>query len=85
MNAPKCKICGERHYGLCPIPSEGSAIVAGGEIVQRRDKAGAKITLSPGVEGHQIDVTKFDRNKYHRNYMREYMRKWRAKRRSVKA
>lgn len=70
MDAPKCKICGERHYGLCVDPrGRGEPNLKRALDFLLRDKPKPEVAASPG---------KFDREAYQRNYMREYMRKKRA-------
>jgi hypothetical protein len=76
MEAPKCKICGERHYGLCR--TEPPAKAAGprrpnGDAAREERRMASEPTLfdEPGSvkAGHNA-------------YMREYMRGWRAKRKA---
>lgn len=84
MEAPKCKICGARHYGLCtPTINSGDRPIT---IVHAKGSS----RLEPGEEltwdalGNPAVKPKFDRNAYHRAYMRDYMRKRRAAAKALK-
>lgn len=89
MDAPKCKICGHLHYGLCA----GSRRLAGAKLIHTMLPR-AKMKLLPGPDpiavialpdaepcvvrpGGSTETLKpkFDRT----TYQREYMRKRRAK------
>lgn len=63
MEAPKCKVCGTRHYGLCPV--------AAGIPVQSTAKE-TQTRLDPDFPREKIG---FDRKAYQKEYMREYRRK----------
>lgn len=72
MEAPKCKICGQKHYGLCKNMTVGFDTAApngdhSAHVIVEDGKV-ADVVLIPAGE-------KFDRLKY----QREYMRKKRAK------
>ena len=63
MEAPKCKLCGERHYGMCPSVK---AFIAAADTPSYR-KALASITPA---EAAKIREGKFDRTAYQRELMR---------------
>lgn len=54
MEKPKCRICGERHWGLCP-----GTVADVKERVAVIEKATVK-----------LEKPKFDRTAYQREYMR---------------
>ena len=64
MDAPKCRLCGERHYGRCQKFAEP---------VEKPRKAVPIVEITARSEGN--GAAKFDRNAY----QRELMRKRRAK------
>jgi len=76
MEAPKCKLCGERHYGLCARTKQKAAIVAAA-IVERATPE------SPDdfAPRKRAPNGTFDRNAY----QREWMRRYRAKRKAEKS
>ena len=64
MEAPKCRLCGDRHWGGCAFaPQRHSAVMV------RRERKVVEVPKRP--DG-------FDRKLYQREYMREYMRLRRA-------
>jgi len=65
MEAPKCKICGEKHYGLCK------------GVVHRLSTEPVK--GSDLLHGHTEPLVKFDRTAYQREYMRKKRAKDKAK------
>lgn len=91
MDAPKCKICGKRHYGPC-VPRRGEVVPDRAQAAV--DNVSASAPGSGPLSRPQGNpepgnteaggAPKFDRNEYHRNYMREYMRKRRAAERAPK-
>lgn len=69
MEAPFCRICQHRHYGVAHVfdSTAGKAVVEGGmrkEGVRRRVKVKAK------VRGRGRPATGFDKVAYQREYMR---------------
>lgn len=70
MEAPKCKICGSRHYGICPTLPD---IPAKTPLKEPEKKPESRIDAE--VLPKKIG---YDRNAYHKQYMRGYMRKRRA-------
>ena len=71
MEAPKCKLCGGRHYGICPtLP----------EITLESTPQDTKSLMEP--EFH-VKKPAFDRNVYQKQYMRKYMKEYMRKRRST--
>lgn len=69
MDAPKCKLCGERHYGLCRQKGGEATARANTSAIQVRPPVVSPKKPAAGAK------SKFDRNAYHRDYMRDYMRK----------
>lgn len=60
MEAPKCKICGGRHYGICPtLP----------EITLETAFHNAEKPVPPTTSAQK---TGFDKKSYQREYMRKY-------------
>lgn len=88
MEAPKCKLCGGRHYGLCKAVTKPERIIktpsgraASGPVTASEEitpEADAVRAVTNAMEGVRL---KFDRNAY----QRDYMRKKRAKDRALKA
>ena len=72
MEAPKCKICGQRHYGLCPQAKGGEANIPGHDSRASEDDANK---TQPRAAKKRAVRGSFDR----KAYQREYMRKRRAK------
>lgn len=76
MEAPKCKLCGERHYGLCKV-----TIYRGWDTEEQE----VEVDAVPPTEVRNLSdrdfrvKAKYDRNSAHRAYMKNYMRKRRAK------
>ena len=89
MEAPKCKLCGQRHYGLCRaqepqvvtrIKSPPGGTVTNATVDELHHRAfgdAGKAFQQAFREGIQKGA--FDRVAY----QREYMRKWRAKRKTA--
>lgn len=94
MDAPKCKICGERHYGLCsqprsrnaptqaqppePVRTATAASVAAGETAPNRQLSVEELG-GPFIGIIAHETTHLAVPKFDRNaYQREYMRKRRA-------
>ena len=65
MKAPKCKICGEYHYGLCAVRS-----ISRTSVEERHERE-----TSPRDTVQPIAKKPFDRKAYQREYMLAYMRK----------
>lgn len=67
MEAPKCKICSQRHYGLCP-PAKGGDAHAHNKpvtgIPSASDVAKPRIAKKRAARGT------FDRTAYQREFMR---------------
>ena len=63
MEAPKCKLCDKRHFGLCRMT------VA--EVRQAIEPPQKPVQAQPTAKPSQA---KFDRNAYQRDYMREWRR-----------
>lgn len=94
MDKPKCKLCGERHYGMCPprriegaklvhtAPEGAHIALLSGEMA----KLGVAVVVVPNETPYVVSADgtaapikpAFDRVAYQREYMREYMRKRRA-------
>jgi hypothetical protein len=75
MEAPKCKLCGERHWGLCPSNESPEPIKIEDLTPPQQLKLLKALLDDPRIE----DKGKFDRTAY----QREYMRKWRAARKQA--
>jgi hypothetical protein len=89
MEGPKCKLCGERHWGLCGEPPNYEPPCSYEETLRKaqeiRDGAGqsagwgwdlpARVEPKPSLPMSP----RFDRTAY----QREYMRKWRAARKEA--
>ena len=73
MEAPKCKLCGERHYGRCAAFETKPAPVKKppAEKPVEKTEPGKK---KPGRKPSGA----FNRAEWRKTYMREYMRKRRA-------
>lgn len=82
MEAPLCKLCNERHYGMCKLPvAERPAVKAMNRIplaseLLGREPLKAGDTIKIVVSGN---ATEPDLKAGYNAYMREYMRKKRAK------
>jgi hypothetical protein len=63
MEAPKCKICGVRHYGICPTTPEKKP-----QSMPEQAETRIKPSVPP-------DKTVFDRKEYQKLYMREYRKR----------
>lgn len=78
MEAPKCKICRQRHYGPCyaigiaTFEESKARTIAIASGKHKPAPSEPKVWITPET------ATKFDRTTYQRDYMREYMRKRRA-------
>lgn len=95
MEAPKCKLCGQRHYGLCSkggdAPDRQSTAASTTQpekppAVSTKPAAGGKpktnvrlMSLEEAREIYPDSKPKYDRNAAHRAYMKNWMRKYRAK------
>ncbi len=86
MDKPKCRLCGERHYGLCGGGfTEAVVSQPPASIVERQVEAAAAEAVPQVSAGHEQESEpvllgsggRFDRAAY----QREYMKRWRAKRR----
>jgi hypothetical protein len=81
MEKPKCRICGERHYGLCPQNGrdiEKAISTSLPAAVETAYVADLKARM-PSEKPTPLEDRPFDRKAYMKQYMREYMRKRRAK------
>jgi hypothetical protein len=89
MEAPKCKICQERHWGLCttsdtassPAPIAGTSSPQPPAIPKISSPPSPSLPIVPPVGSPAAPSGKFDPVAWKRAYQREYMRKWRASRR----
>jgi hypothetical protein len=68
MDAPKCRLCGNRHYGLCPTTVERE--------IESTPKQTSKQPESLIAPEKPAKKPQFDRNAYHKQYMKEYMRNY---------
>lgn len=77
MEAPKCKLCGERHFGLC-LDARANVSERRGrtsaDAIQRAMERIENALPAPLPPSHT-----FNRKAYQRDYMKVYMRKRRAK------
>lgn len=75
MDAPKCRICGERHWGLCPKNSDGGVEGHASTPPRIADIGGMKPRDGRIVKRASIKAglseAKFDRVAYQREYMRK--------------
>lgn len=69
MEKPKCRLCGERHYGLCPVSSREAMKAA--VVVAKIENV-----IPAGEPPIRREGPQFDRV----TYQREYMRRYRARR-----
>jgi hypothetical protein len=74
MEAPKCRLCGNRHYGLCPTTVERE--------LESTPKQTGKKQESLATPEKPAKKPQFDRNAYHKQYMRDYMKEYRKRMRS---
>lgn len=80
MDAPKCKICGEMHYGLCPSfkattsPSPRAKSVSSKPAKDRSTTHSSEKAGSVAPEVLQPRFPGFDRIAYQRDYMRNVYR-----------
>lgn len=80
MKAPKCRICLEAHWGLCPTSSRGREIAAAAvKDGQRTTVLSAQASVPVGVASNPREA-KFDRVAYQREYMRDYRKRQADKR-----
>lgn len=94
MEKPKCKICGERHYGLCPsVPLKSDASLVEEKAsrytpqparAQQERSAAPLRSRSTATAVDRDTKEKFDRAAYQREYMRTYLPKWRAAQKAKK-
>lgn len=80
MEAPKCKMCGTRHWPRQPCPGLPLPTPARSAPAKTSKSGGNK--ASSGLAAEAVVMSsrgKFDRVEYQREYMREYMRKRREK------
>ena len=90
MDAPKCKICGDRHWDLCAdlrvvedatiiptdeIPDELPSVLTG-EAATNDPEPASNISDASNTASNRKQ--RWDREKYN-EYQREYMRRKRAK------
>ena len=77
MDKPKCKICGERHYGVCGETAEATR-----NPVTAEARTPSAPSPTPLPTAAKAEKPAYDRNAAHRAYMVEYMRRYRAKKRA---
>jgi hypothetical protein len=91
MEGPKCKLCGERHWGMCE--SYRSAEASSRPSVRSADGPTPVDERSPLAEEGKLSCFACGRRRNRRlfpprfdgvKYQREYMRKWRAARKPSK-
>lgn len=84
MDAPKCKLCGERHYGICkhakPRPST-AAVAPEKAMVEKSSPGSDNHRIKPRRAADRTDTMvvvsalrmrpKFDRTAYQRELMRK--------------
>lgn len=76
MEAPKCKLCGERHYGLCQHAKPRPAAAAMAPKRAKKTAMGTANTLASEADQQlaarpEAVKPKFDRNAYQRDLMRK--------------
>ena len=81
MDAPRCKLCGEQHYGLCPTPGRSKNVKP-----NKAKKAAPKKSAQPVSETVELEREEYESLRrdaalwrHHRNKRRHYMRSRRAK------
>ena len=86
MDAPNCKLCGKRHYGLCALDEKFAAPVKGNQGAKTEKKKAAKKSAQPVSETIELEREEYEELRrdaslwrQHRNKRREYMRDRRAK------
>ncbi len=86
MEKPKCRLCGERHWGGCAFSDSAKRQGTPTEKLERKvmlhsePRFTEQHKATPAGEGkYVLPAGGFDRKAYQREYMREYMRKWRSK------
>jgi hypothetical protein len=78
MEAPKCRLCEQRHWGNC----ESSAPTAPAKTLPLAPKPKAKAPPSPLAATTANDLgaaQDFNRKAYQRAYMKDYMKRYRAR------
>ena len=89
MEAPKCKFCGERHWGNCAVlaeaaralpnraPRKGDSILGGVKVEGHPTHPAAAPGVSSMIAGGNAPPARaaFDRVAY----QRAYMKRWRAR------
>ena len=75
MDAPKCRLCGERHWGTCNSFLMDPVVVSVDELV-------ANVAVNTVVNKESRHGRYADKEK-RRGYMKEYMRKRRLEKRGV--
>jgi hypothetical protein len=71
MEAPKCKLCSERHYGMCKVQ------------VAERPAVKTIPYIPPFTQNAELPMKLKPKSDYNA-YMREYMRKRRAAEKALK-
>lgn len=81
MDGPKCKLCGERHWGMCPDLPASTAIKLlmepGSQPCISRDAGTPKSEATPPnlspeePSARATSKPRFDRTAYQREYMRK--------------
>ena len=90
MEAPKCKLCGLRHYGLCKFSSPVEKMAPAQKSVDAALNIAfeaSKKLAGPEPDSRPIDADMreaYERTLARRKYMRDYMKEWREKQRGKK-
>jgi hypothetical protein len=83
MKGPRCRLCGEHHWGACAFKPDPAEIR---EMVDTPQRALAPKPIEPPQPaeptrrkpGRPRGAKPFDRDAYRRAYMRQYIRRRRA-------
>lgn len=67
MEAPKCKLCNERHYGVCQLPVADRPVVKAINRIKPTERFAVAVDTSGSLK------------QGYNSYMREYMRGWRKR------
>ena len=77
MDAPKCRLCGKRHWGVCSAIKADPAIMANKQPVVANEPDIVANSMA-NTESDMANTYKYRDAEKRRIYMREYMRKKRG-------
>ena len=77
MDAPKCRLCGKRHWGVCAAIKADPAIMANKQPVVANEPDIVANSMA-NTESDMANTYKYRDAEKRRIYMKEYMRKKRG-------